>query len=465
MAIISSGVWPIDPTVTDGTQLAGYLNELITAINTNQSSATRPPMIRKGGMWTKTLSGSDIAVMVYDGTTDYEIGKIVGGDIQLDSIWTESGDVATYDGKVVVGNASWVGGGTTGLGIQASSNSSSPFAFYIKNSDDTLLTSVRCNGDTNINGKVVYDQDMTVNGVTVGKGSGTGDQNTVVGTGALSSATTGGYNVAVGRYALKNNQVGVNNVAVGTNSLQNVKGNNNTAIGHSNGQTLTSGANNTLIGVGAEPSSPTVSNEVTIGNDDVTKTRLRGVVDIGKETNDTARVDIKSSYEGHIMFGDSASSTEGRITYNHNENSINLFAGNTKALVCSGDAVSILPTFFVKLTSDISRVPNMVVTETGQVRKSTAVMYSAEEVDKKLAIKDKMIESLSEKLEKLEDILIAKGDLKEKIKCNIEEVKQEGEKEFQLYKEELEKKLKDEELKQKAKEKVEEKTVTKKKKK
>ena len=104
MAIISSGIWDIDPTVTDGTQLAGYLNELVAAINTNQSSATRPPMIKKGGLWTKTLSGSDIAVMVYDGTKDYEIGKIVGGEIQIDSdsIWTEVDGVANYDGRVNV---------------------------------------------------------------------------------------------------------------------------------------------------------------------------------------------------------------------------------------------------------------------------------------------------------------------------------------------------------------------------
>ena len=55
-------------------------------------------------------------------------------------------------GAVTIGNATWSGGGTNGLGIQASSNSASPFAFYIRNSDDTLITSVRCNGDTNFSG-------------------------------------------------------------------------------------------------------------------------------------------------------------------------------------------------------------------------------------------------------------------------------------------------------------------------
>ena len=57
-------------------------------------------------------------------------------------------------GSVTVGDATWSGGGTDGLGIQASSNSSSPYAFYIRNSDNNLLTSVRCNGDTSIGGNL-----------------------------------------------------------------------------------------------------------------------------------------------------------------------------------------------------------------------------------------------------------------------------------------------------------------------
>ena len=37
MTIISSGIYPIDPTITDGTQLAGYINELVEAINSQSS--------------------------------------------------------------------------------------------------------------------------------------------------------------------------------------------------------------------------------------------------------------------------------------------------------------------------------------------------------------------------------------------------------------------------------------------
>ena len=45
---------------------------------------------------------------------------------------------------------------------------------------------------------------------------------------------------------------------------------------------------------------------------------------------------------------------------------------------------------------------NLYVSPAGTVHLSTATSYTAEEVDKKLAIKDKLIESLTKRLDKLE---------------------------------------------------------------
>ena len=80
MAIIPSGIWPIDPTVTNGTELAQYLNDWVQAFGSQHANASRPPMIARGGVWAKTLGAADIALMLYDGTTDHEIGKIIGGN-------------------------------------------------------------------------------------------------------------------------------------------------------------------------------------------------------------------------------------------------------------------------------------------------------------------------------------------------------------------------------------------------
>ena len=47
-------------------------------------------------------------------------------------------------------------------------------------------------------------------------------------------------------------------------------------------------------------------------------------------------------------------------------------------------------------------IPCLLLQDNGLVRKSNAVMYSAKEVDNKLAIKDKLIEKLSARLDELE---------------------------------------------------------------
>ena len=83
--------------------------------------------------------------------------------------------------------------------------------------------------------------DLTVNGITVGRGGGDIATNTAIGTDALDNNTTGA---------------------------------NNTGLGSSAGSTITTGSNNTLIGYDAEPSSATVSNEVTIGNASVDTVRM-----------------------------------------------------------------------------------------------------------------------------------------------------------------------------------------------
>ena len=42
-----------------------------------------------------------------------------------------------------------------------------------------------------------------------------------------------------------------------------------------------------MVGYGSQPSAPDVSNEVTIGNDGVTKTRLKGALNVTKKSEVT----------------------------------------------------------------------------------------------------------------------------------------------------------------------------------
>ncbi|MEO7358425.1 MAG: tail fiber domain-containing protein [Ignavibacteria bacterium] len=101
-----------------------------------------------------------------------------------------------------------------------------------------------------------------------------GSFNTAVGFNSLNSNTSGNQNTAVGLSALHYNFSGSNNTAVGETSLFfNSTGNENTALGKLSGVFLTSGSNNTLIGYFSQPSSGTVSNQITLGDGNISSLR------------------------------------------------------------------------------------------------------------------------------------------------------------------------------------------------
>ena len=152
-----------------------------------------------------------------------------------------------------------------------------------------------------VDGEAVYDGDIEVNGVTVGKGSSSGDFNTVVGESAMPSSssasgataigykagfsstdqgtitavgyqaimknTEGYYLTGVGNSALTLNTLGVANTATGYASLaKNTEGDYNTALGKQSLYTNTKGNNNTAIGSDALKENIEGSNHTAVGN-------------------------------------------------------------------------------------------------------------------------------------------------------------------------------------------------------
>ena len=92
--------------------------------------------------------------------------------------------------------------------------------------------------------------DIFVNGLTIGRGSGSISSNTTVGDNALKRNLVGNSNTAIGFYSLFNNTNGSNNTANGKNALfNNTTGNNNTASGVGTLYSNTTGGNNTASGV------------------------------------------------------------------------------------------------------------------------------------------------------------------------------------------------------------------------
>ncbi|MCX6171729.1 MAG: hypothetical protein NT048_02690 [Flavobacterium sp.] len=133
-------------------------------------------------------------------------------------------------------------------------------------------------------GNKAFNSDLNVNGVTIGKGAGTGNYNTALGTGALrgnigsnntavgseslyaAAGMSGNENTSVGSSALYYNQSGSSNTAIGYQSLFYNENSNNTAIGNRTLVANVSGSGNTALGNGANVGSDNLTNATAIGN-------------------------------------------------------------------------------------------------------------------------------------------------------------------------------------------------------
>ena len=108
--------------------------------------------------------------------------------------------------------------------------------------------------------------------------SGSGGQasmNAAFGNSSLSSLISGTYNSAFGFQSLHSNAVGDDNSAFGSYALNNNTASSNSAFGYSAGSNITIGSNNTCIGYQTYASSATVSNEITLGDGNITTLRCQ----------------------------------------------------------------------------------------------------------------------------------------------------------------------------------------------
>jgi len=108
---------------------------------------------------------------------------------------------------------------------------------------------------------------------------GTGLQNVAVGTSAMVGNMSGGsFNTVVGYNAMSSNGNKSNNVIVGRDAARLVTtGSTNTILGSLAGDNLTTGSNNILIGYDATASAVGVSNEITLGDANITALRIPGL--------------------------------------------------------------------------------------------------------------------------------------------------------------------------------------------
>jgi len=144
-------------------------------------------------------------------------------------------------------------------------------------------------------------------GHEVAKNAVTTYSNTVIGYQAFyTEQSNGNSNTAVGRKTLYTNNGGSFSAAFGSQALENSTGNKNCAFGYLAGNNITSGINNICIGASVNASSATVSNEVTIGDSNITKFRIPGLD--GFEIDDNGTIDLGGAINENVFAITDASS-------------------------------------------------------------------------------------------------------------------------------------------------------------
>lgn len=140
-------------------------------------------------------------------------------------------------------------------------------------------------------------------GMDAGYAGGSGSYNNAVGRMSLNALTSGANNNAFGNFALNDVTSGDLNTAIGgaTASLV-TTGSNNTFLGYNAGyfqdgvstNALTTGSNVTCIGYQAVPSSGTATNEITLGDNDITSLRcnVQTISSLSDERDKTAIEDL-----------------------------------------------------------------------------------------------------------------------------------------------------------------------------
>ena len=215
--------------------------------------------------WTAQSGGGGGGVSAIDDLTDAKKGGVISGP-----------NNAAFDGSLLLGRTN-TGTLTTnsinniGIGFSDSSATVGPLSALTSGAGNVAIGAGTCataltSGNRN-----------SILGASAAAVLTSGTENTIIGNGAGSALTTGSSNVIIGGQtgtSLAGHANAVKNVLIGHRAGVSVERGSNTIIGGGvPGNTLTTGVNNMCIGFGADVSSATVNNEITLGNGSVTELR------------------------------------------------------------------------------------------------------------------------------------------------------------------------------------------------
>jgi len=243
-------------SVTSGADNAAFGYYCGQAITTGQANVL---MGRDTGMFASATFTGNILL-------GYRAGYQGQGNYSV-SIGYEAGKVNTATGTISIGYQSGFsntsGAYNTNIGSEAGkNNTTSQGRTMIGNEAGTFQTGSQNTGI----GRYALRQ-------------GTGLQNTALGHSAMVGNMLGGsFNTVLGYNAMPSNGTKNSNVVVGKDAARLMTtGSTNTILGTLAGDNLTTGSNNILIGYDATASAVGVSNEITLGDANITALRIPGL--------------------------------------------------------------------------------------------------------------------------------------------------------------------------------------------
>jgi len=269
--------------ITANTAKTGYTDALVSA-NTDVAANTAKTGITSSQASAITANTAKVgitssqAAAITTNTTD-----IASNVVDLTTNQTVAGD-KSFSSDVTLANGNSLRWTSDDVRIEATTASDN-MKFYVGNTEILKLEQA--------NLAATFAGDLTVNGMTVGKGGGAVATNTANGYLALSSNTSGAANTAIGYNALSSNTTGSYNTAIGDDA------------------DVSSGnlSNATALGNGATVSA---SNTIQLGNTSVTNVKTSGTITAGAitipNTDGTANQVLKTDGSGTLAWSTPASS-------------------------------------------------------------------------------------------------------------------------------------------------------------
>ncbi len=244
-----------------------------------------------GGLFTQTDGGSVVEIGSGGGLSSDSNGNTLGGTNAGDAITTAANNVIlgldagtdiTSAGQCVFigaesGKTVTINSANVGVGYRTLKSLNNTANEYVSRRNVAI-------GDQCLKSQTTADENVGVGGETL-ESITTGSKNTAIGSSAGNFMTTGNRNVFLGHNAA--GTYGFNgsyNVCIGAQAALS--------------QGLT-GNNNILIGYQSVASATTISNEITLGNADITKFRIPGLDSF--QIDDNGTIDLPGAIDENVV--------------------------------------------------------------------------------------------------------------------------------------------------------------------